>query len=242
MCASLPDGRSACFVVKEPAPDLAGYRTALWLVPTDGSEAPRRLTLGRQPRRRSALEPRRPLAGLPQRSRRRAARRRAPRGQGRSEASLPAPARRAQGPVGRDLPHGDSPGLAAAAGRRRGPAADRPARGCRRAWPGARTALALCVVSGATSTKTSTARRERRRPPRRDVRLIDELGYQLNGAGFIYEHPPKLWIVEVASGAARRLTSGRSADEQPAWSPDGKRIAYVTRPRQPIPTWPGVPT
>ena len=32
-----PDGRFACFVVKEAAPDLAGYRTALWLVPSDGS-------------------------------------------------------------------------------------------------------------------------------------------------------------------------------------------------------------
>ncbi len=41
-----PDGRFACFVVKESAPDLAGYRSALWLAPVDGSEAPRRLTLG----------------------------------------------------------------------------------------------------------------------------------------------------------------------------------------------------
>ena len=41
-----PDGRFACYVVKESAPDLAGYRTALWLAPVDGSEAARRLTLG----------------------------------------------------------------------------------------------------------------------------------------------------------------------------------------------------
>ncbi|MEX1344325.1 MAG: S9 family peptidase, partial [Candidatus Limnocylindrales bacterium] len=41
-----PDGRSACFVVKESAPDLAGYRSALWLAPADGSEGARRLTLG----------------------------------------------------------------------------------------------------------------------------------------------------------------------------------------------------
>ena len=39
-----PDGRQACFVVKEAAPDRAGYRSALWLVPVDGSEEPRRLT------------------------------------------------------------------------------------------------------------------------------------------------------------------------------------------------------
>ena len=41
-----PDGRPACFVVKEASPDQAGYRMALWLVPADGSAPPRRLTLG----------------------------------------------------------------------------------------------------------------------------------------------------------------------------------------------------
>ena len=65
-------------------------------------------------------------------------------------------------------------------------------------------------------------------PPRRDIRLIDELDYQLNGVGFTYEAPPRLWIVDVPSGSLRRITSGSRGDEQPAWSPDGTRIAFVS--------------
>ena len=74
-----PDGQQACFVVKEAAPDQAGYRMALWLVPADGSAAAPPADPGRPAGRRSALEPGRPLAGLPLRPWRRAAgRRRAP--------------------------------------------------------------------------------------------------------------------------------------------------------------------
>jgi hypothetical protein len=38
-----------------------------------------------------------------------------------------------------------------------------------------------------------------------------------------------VWILDVASGALRRLTHAaeRTSDFQPAWSPDGTRIAYV---------------
>ena len=36
-----------------------------------------------------------------------------------------------------------------------------------------------------------------------------------------------LWLVDVGSGASRPLTTGNVNDGQAAWSPDGKRIAYV---------------
>ena len=38
--------------------------------------------------------------------------------------------------------------------------------------------------------------------PDSDIRQIDRLFYQLNGAGFTYDRPGKLWRVDLKSGAA----------------------------------------
>ncbi len=221
-----PDGRQTCFVVKESAPDQAGYRTALWLVPTDGSEPPRRLTLGATHDAAPRWSPDgKWLAFLSDRG---AVLRKggAPRDTEDMKRGS-APATGLKDAVGRDLPHGAvQVWLLPLAGGEAQQLTDLPLDVGSLAWNPDSTRL--CIVSGATSAKPAAAKAEAGDPPRRDVRLIDELGYQLNGAGFIYENPPKLWIIDVDGSAARRLTSGRSADEQPAWSPDGKRIAYVS--------------
>jgi dipeptidyl aminopeptidase/acylaminoacyl peptidase len=38
-----------------------------------------------------------------------------------------------------------------------------------------------------------------------------------------------LWITDVASARTRRLTAGTGSDTAPAWSPDGSRIAFVSK-------------
>jgi dipeptidyl aminopeptidase/acylaminoacyl peptidase len=38
-----------------------------------------------------------------------------------------------------------------------------------------------------------------------------------------------LWLVEVAGGAPRRLTTAAASDNAPVWSPDGTRIAFVSK-------------
>src|SRR5690606_21601662 len=64
------------------------------------------------------------------------------------------------------------------------------------------------------------------RSARRDARVTDRLMYQMNGQGYIADRAQNLWVVDVADGALRRLTSGPSHDRQPAWSPDGRTIAF----------------
>jgi dipeptidyl aminopeptidase/acylaminoacyl peptidase len=62
--------------------------------------------------------------------------------------------------------------------------------------------------------------------PRSDYRYVDRLQGMLNGPGFIDDKVGHLWLVDVETGAARRLTDGPTTDESPAWSPDGSRIAF----------------
>ena len=38
-----------------------------------------------------------------------------------------------------------------------------------------------------------------------------------------------LWLTDVASATTRRLTAGTGSDTAPAWSPDGSRIAFVSK-------------
>jgi Tol biopolymer transport system component len=52
-------------------------------------------------------------------------------------------------------------------------------------------------------------------------------GRQIAFAGLSGGHSD-LWVLELESGAARRLTNDSFADLQPSWSPDGSRLVYVT--------------
>ena len=221
-----PDGRFACFVVKENAPDLAGYRSALWLVPVDGSEPPRRLTLGANHDGAPRWSPDgRYLAFLSDRG---AVLRAGGAARDKEDLKLASAAPTGlKDMVGRDLPHGVlQVWLLPLAGGEAQPLTNLPEDVTDLAW--SPDSSRLCVVSAATSAKREIPKPDLAEAPRRDARLIDELGYQLNGAGFIYEHRSNLWIVELADGGTRRLTSGRSRDSQPAWSPDGKRLAFAS--------------
>src|SRR5262249_25947431 len=41
-----------------------------------------------------------------------------------------------------------------------------------------------------------------------------------------------IWTLPAGGGVMTRLTDGKGFDHEPAWSPDGKRIAYVRGPNQ----------
>ncbi|MBA2468321.1 MAG: S9 family peptidase [Chloroflexia bacterium] len=63
--------------------------------------------------------------------------------------------------------------------------------------------------------------------PVADERVINDISYRFDGRGFLekYRH---IWTVSLADGVSKQLTFGDAFDDEPAWSPDGTRIAFVS--------------
>jgi dipeptidyl aminopeptidase/acylaminoacyl peptidase len=60
-----------------------------------------------------------------------------------------------------------------------------------------------------------------------DVRVLDRLRYRA-GTQYFDGRYPHLFIVSLEGGQPRQLTHGAYEDSEPAWSPDGGRIAFVS--------------
>jgi dipeptidyl aminopeptidase/acylaminoacyl peptidase len=200
-----PDGTDVAFVRVAVNKKKDGYDTALWIVPADGSLAPRPFTSGPRdtaPRwspdgRRLAFlrsaekdgKPQPPQIHLMERAG----------GEARSITDL---AKGASAPVwspdGRTL-----------------------------AFTSATNAKDL-------EARAKESRPEREAERESDVRVITKAVYRWNDRGYVdFARPSHVWTVGVPSGGEaapppRQVTSGAFQEEEPVWSADGARILFTS--------------
>jgi dipeptidyl aminopeptidase/acylaminoacyl peptidase len=87
--------------------------------------------------------------------------------------------------------------------------------------PDGKRAVVVAEVGLTVGSKSDTP------PPIETERFL----FKRDGDGYLDDRTQQLFIVDVANGKTRQLTSGQRDHWQPAWSPDGKSVAYTAKER-----------
>ena len=208
-----PDGTAVAFVVQSATKRRDGYRHAIWSAPADGTGPARRLTIGWRHDTAPRWSP-----------------------DGRTLAFISDRRTAVEEPQGEPEKREDvtQVHLLPVDGGEARRLTDLPRGVDAFAWSPDGSRLAV-VSSSLGATRADDARLRGKpgdpapdAPAVSDYRYMDRLGFQFNGRGFLDGPAAQLWIVDVATGTARRLTSGHAPVESPAWSPDGRRVAFAS--------------
>jgi dipeptidyl aminopeptidase/acylaminoacyl peptidase len=60
------------------------------------------------------------------------------------------------------------------------------------------------------------------------IRIVTTLKYKANGEGFVYDRRPHAFVVALDGSEPRQITQGDFVHGEPAWSPDGRTLAFVS--------------
>ena len=178
-----------------PTSRKTSTRPDIWMTSWDGKETVR-LTTGKESETDAALEPGRPVPGVPLGPRRR---------QRRRPAVAPAALGRRGGEDHR------------AEGRRRG----------LRLVPGRQAPRARRQRSRSECACRRT--RSGKKPKTKKPIVIDRFQFKLDGYGYLGARRKHLYLLDRDSRKVEQLTTGNYDEQVPAWSPDGRTIAFVSK-------------
>jgi dipeptidyl aminopeptidase/acylaminoacyl peptidase len=82
-----------------------------------------------------------------------------------------------------------------------------------------------------SGTKTESEKRHKAQRPW----VIDRLQFKEDGVGYLDRRRTHLYVFDIAAKSLTQVTSGDFDDSEPAWSPDGKQLAFTSNRSVPDP-------